>query len=49
MQRLYMHSSNGAFYAVTDEPAENPRSVATAPAPANSFFARARSWLDSLF
>jgi hypothetical protein len=49
MQRLYMHSSNGTFYSVTDEPAEKPRSVATAPAPADSFFARARSWLTSFF
>src|SRR5580692_7584284 len=36
MQRLYMHSSNGAFYAVTDEPEESPRSTTTAPASANS-------------
>jgi hypothetical protein len=49
MQRLYMHSSNGAFYAVTDEPEESPRSTTTAPASANSFFDRARTWFQSFF
>jgi hypothetical protein len=47
MQRLYMHSSNGAFYSVTDEPVESPRSASTVSS--NSFFARARSWLNSFF
>jgi hypothetical protein len=47
MQRLYMHSSNGAFYSVTDEPLESPRSASTVSS--SSFFARARSWLNSFF
>ena len=49
MQRLYVHPSNGAFYSVSDEPAESPRSAATAATPANSLFDRARSWLHSFF
>ena len=47
MQRLYLHSSNGAFYAVTDDPVESLR-----PSNSSSFtsiFARARSWLNSLY
>jgi hypothetical protein len=47
MQRLYQHSANGAFYSVTDDSAESPRSaVSSSP---TSIFARARSWLNSLF
>jgi hypothetical protein len=47
MQRLYQHSSNGAFYTVTDEPVESVH-----PADSSyltSIFARARSWLNSLY
>jgi hypothetical protein len=47
MQHLYQHSANGAFYSVTDEPLESPHS-ATTPS-SISIFARARSWLNSLF
>jgi hypothetical protein len=47
MQRLYQHSANGAFYSVTDDSAESQRSaVSSSP---TSIFARARSWLNSLF
>jgi len=47
MQRLYQHSANGAFYSVTDDSAESPRSaVSSSP---TSIFARAHSWLNSLF
>ncbi|MGB6496170.1 MAG: hypothetical protein WBF09_04175 [Candidatus Acidiferrum sp.] len=54
MQRLYLHSSNGAFYSVTDEPVEPPRSQAgnssTSPSEFWDFaLARARSWLNSYF
>ncbi|MGC2817495.1 MAG: hypothetical protein WA207_19035, partial [Candidatus Acidiferrum sp.] len=54
MQRLYLHSSNGAFYSVTDEPVESPRSQAgnssTSPSEFWDFaLARARSWLNSYF
>jgi hypothetical protein len=49
MERLYMHSSNGAFYAVSDEPEESPGSATTASTSADSFFARARTWLRSFF
>ncbi|HEY6387183.1 MAG TPA: hypothetical protein VIX91_16030 [Candidatus Acidoferrum sp.] len=46
-QRLYQHSAHGAFYSVTDDSAESPRSaVSSSP---TSIFARARSWLNSLF
>ena len=47
MQRLYMHSSSGAFYSVTDEPVESPRAATTASS--SSFLTRARSWLNSFF
>jgi hypothetical protein len=47
MQRLYQHSADGSFYSVTDEPAESPRSVTAKSS--ISFFARARSWLNSLY
>ncbi len=47
MQRLYQHPANGAFYSVTDEPEESPHSAATSSS--ISFFARARSWLNSLY
>jgi hypothetical protein len=47
MQRLYMRSSNGAFYAVNDEPEESSRS--TAATSSSSFFTRARTWLNSFF
>jgi len=46
-QHLYVHSSNGAFYSVTDEPVEPLR---LAPATSSiSFFDRARSWFHSFF
>jgi hypothetical protein len=47
MQRLYQHPANGAFYSVTDEPEESPHSASTSSS--ISFFARARSWLNSLY
>ncbi len=47
MQRLYLHSSNGAFYSVTDEP-EEPSGSVTAKSTI-SFFTRARTWLNSFF
>jgi hypothetical protein len=47
MQRLYQHSANGTFYSVTDEPEESPHSAAASSS--ISFFARARSWLNSLY
>jgi hypothetical protein len=46
MQRLYQHS-NGAFYSVTDEPAESSSSAASSSS--WSFFARARNWFNSLY
>jgi hypothetical protein len=49
MQRLYVHPSNGAPYSVTDEPADSPASATHTAASTNSFFARARSWLNSFF
>ncbi len=59
MQRLYQHSSNGAFYSVTDEQAERLRSESSSPSsssnsmnspkPPDSLFARARIWLNSFF
>jgi hypothetical protein len=47
MQRLYVHSNNGAFYSVTDEPEESPHSAAATSS--SSFFSRARTWLNSFF
>jgi hypothetical protein len=47
MQRLYVHSNNGAFYSVADEPEESPRSATTTSS--SSFFSRARTWLNSFF
>ncbi len=47
MQWLYQHSSNGAFYAVTDEPVESVQPDASSSL--TSIFARARSWLNSLY
>lgn len=55
MQRLYLHSSNGAFYSVTDDPAQPPRwqpGAFSSPASFDSWdsaLARARSWLHSFF
>jgi hypothetical protein len=55
MQRLYLHSTNGAFYFVTDEPAaRQPAQSSTSP-PSNSLTpfepisARARTWLNFLY
>ena len=47
MQRLYLHSSNGAFYSVTDDPVESLHPSTSSSVP--SIFARARSWLNSLY
>jgi hypothetical protein len=47
MQRLYMHSSNGAFYAVIDEPADSAHPATSSSV--TSLFDRARSWLQSLY
>jgi hypothetical protein len=47
MRRLFRHSVNGSFYSVTDDPVESSNSAA-APS-VTSLFARARSWLNSLF
>jgi hypothetical protein len=47
MQRLYQHSSNGALYAVTDDPGESVRPAESSSL--TSVFARARSWLNSLY
>lgn len=55
MQRLYLHSGNGAFYSVTDESIDQPRSQpdtsasSATSASLDSFFVRARSWLYSFF
>ncbi len=55
MQRLYLHSSNGAFYSVTDEPvgrlgSQPPTSSSsTSFSSLDSVLARARSWLNSLY
>jgi len=53
MQRLYMHSGSGAFYSVTDEPAQQPSAPASASAnpfaPLDALFARARSWWNAFF
>jgi hypothetical protein len=48
MQRLYIHSSNGAFYSVTDADDASGRRQ-TKPSSSSSFFNRARDWLNSLF
>ena len=47
MQRLYLHSNDGAFYYVTDESEESPHSATTTSS--SSFFSRARTWLNSFF
>jgi hypothetical protein len=47
IQRLYQHSVNGSFYSVTDEPVESPSAGSSSSV--TSLFARARSWLNSLF
>ncbi len=47
MQRLYQHPTNGAFYSVTDEPVESVHPATSSSLP--SIFARARSWLNSLY
>jgi len=54
MQRLYLHSRNGAFYSVTDEPAER-QSAQSSTSPSSSsvstfelILARARTWLNFL-
>jgi hypothetical protein len=49
MQRLYQHSGNGTFYAVTDEPVESARPAESSSLTSTSIFARARSWLNSLY
>jgi hypothetical protein len=56
MQRLYLHPGNGAFYSVTDDLVELPRTTSsTSPssstrfAASTSFFDRARAWLNSLY
>jgi len=47
MQRLYQHSSNGAFYSVTDEPVESVHAATSSPL--TSIFDRARSWFHSFY
>jgi hypothetical protein len=47
MQRLYQHGSNGAFYSVTDESVESVHPAASSSV--TSIFARARTWLNSLY
>ena len=47
MRRLYQHASNGAFYSVTDEPAESIHPATSSFL--TSIFDRARSWLNSLY
>jgi hypothetical protein len=47
MQRLYQHSTNGAFFSVTDESAGS--SLSAPSSPSLSFYARARNWLNSLY
>jgi hypothetical protein len=54
MQRLYLHSSNSAFYSVTDEPGEqlHLQPVSALSDSSNSLvtlYSRARDWLNSLF
>jgi len=48
MQRLYIHSSNGAFYSVTETDDTSGRTQ-TIPSSSSAFFSRARDWLNSLF
>ncbi|MGC1615304.1 MAG: hypothetical protein WA736_11505 [Candidatus Acidiferrum sp.] len=54
-QRLYLHSEDGAFYSVTDEPAGRQRPKPSTSSSSSSFssldtaIARARSWLNSFF
>ncbi len=47
MQRLYQHSDNGAFYAVSDGPVESSRPAESSSL--TSILARARGWLNSLY
>jgi hypothetical protein len=47
MQRLYQHSGNGAFYTVADQAVESARPAESSSL--TSIFARARSWLNSLY
>ncbi|MGH9742267.1 MAG: hypothetical protein ACRD51_07935, partial [Candidatus Acidiferrum sp.] len=55
MQRLYLHSGNGAFYSVTDEPVEHSNSqpstspTSSSSTPLEDLLARARTWLNSLY
>ncbi|MGB6962408.1 MAG: hypothetical protein WBF01_18550 [Candidatus Acidiferrum sp.] len=55
MQRLYLHSGNGAFYSVTDDLVErfnsqpSRSSSSSSSASLGSFIVRARSWLNSFF
>jgi len=53
MQRLYLHTTNGDFYSVSDEPAAdanaNAASSSRAFAPLDTFFTHARNWWNSLF
>lgn len=55
MQRLYLHPTNGAFYAVTDVPTQSnpsqPRTTSSSVTPEfwDLALARARSWLNSYF
>ncbi|MGC2828166.1 MAG: hypothetical protein WB994_00865 [Candidatus Acidiferrum sp.] len=55
MQRLYLHSSNGAFYSVTDDSADrqgSPRSTSFSSSALTSWdsaIARARSWLNFFY
>ncbi len=55
MQRLYLHSRNGAFYSVTDEPAGRQpaqSSTSSSSGTLTSFeliLARARTWLNFLY
>jgi hypothetical protein len=55
MQRLYLHSRNGAFYSVTDEPAERqPAQSSTSSSsstltPFELILDRARTWLNFLY
>ncbi|HZV87030.1 MAG TPA: hypothetical protein VFF95_05750 [Candidatus Binatus sp.] len=47
MQRLYQHSSNGAFYSVTDEPVDSVHAATSSSL--TSIFDRPRSWFHSLY
>lgn len=55
MQRLYLHSDNGAFYSVNDEPVEKLHSQSSTSSSSTTFtsldsaLARARSWFNSFF